>query len=461
MGPMTRRILAWLLPSAAVCALLLVLGWNIAAAILGATIAARLLLELLVPATAAALSREVKRAAQLLGDLLAAGVLGLLHALVIVPIWLVTWPSRARAAKAAPEWRVPAHDRRYSHRPFSTPAAPRRWWWVAPLAAAALTGAAAVLLVTERPSAVRRTDPPAALVGQPGIEQIQPPEDEILMGMTQDASLGWRLPANAGSGDMTTDINGNRSSVQVTDDANVPEVWFFGGSTMFGTAHRNGETIPSQVAARLAESGRPVRVRNFGVHAYTSMQEVDAFEAALQASPVAPAVAVFYDGSNDLSIRLHSELLGQPVGSPTRAALEIGDVAPTFGKVQRLSPPSVRLDGVANAYSEAVARARRLGDEYGVTIINVWQPVVFSRTPTRGEVAAIRAKGIDAFHQAVFARLFKEVRSELPEGVIDLSDAFNGAPTVFYDEVHVNEAGATIVADEMAPVIVDALDPPN
>lgn len=60
--------------------------------------------------------------------------------------------------------------------------------------------------------------------------------------------------------------------------ADAPEVWFFGGSTLWGEGQRDAHTIPSEIG-RLAEAaGNPIRVRNFGVRGYTALQELLVFE---------------------------------------------------------------------------------------------------------------------------------------------------------------------------------------
>jgi len=95
------------------------------------------------------------------------------------------------------------------------------------------------------------------------------------------------------------------------------DVWFFGGSTMFGfDAQRDEHTIPSEVV-RLAEAeGRPIRARNYGSPGATNYQETMIFAQLLAAGERAD-LAVFYDGTNDAALQMlnsiaHLDIAGEP-----------------------------------------------------------------------------------------------------------------------------------------------------
>ena len=71
------------------------------------------------------------------------------------------------------------------------------------------------------------------------------------------------------------DENGRRrtwSPEAVPPDS--PEIWVFGGSTVWGTGARDDYTIPSCIARNLAEAGRPSRVVNLGESGWVSTQEI-------------------------------------------------------------------------------------------------------------------------------------------------------------------------------------------
>ncbi len=112
---------------------------------------------------------------------------------------------------------------------------------------------------------------------------------------------------------VNVDSAGHRRTVQpVPLRAPVRQVFFFGGSAMWGTGARDEMTIPSQVAARLAERGtRDVAITNFGETGYVFTQELIRFELELRRG-LRPDVVVVYDGINDVA----SALIGGRAGAP-------------------------------------------------------------------------------------------------------------------------------------------------
>ena len=79
------------------------------------------------------------------------------------------------------------------------------------------------------------------------------------------------------------------------------DVYFFGGSTIFGFNLADEETIPSQFVKRYQQqhpNGKSIRVKNFGTPTYYSYQELMLF-TNLAFSGERPDVVVFLDGVND------------------------------------------------------------------------------------------------------------------------------------------------------------------
>lgn len=109
-----------------------------------------------------------------------------------------------------------------------------------------------------------------------------------------------RIPFNGAF--INVDSTGRRRTV--TGGATVasgPKVFFFGGSTMFGTYQRDQATIPSLVSRILLDQwGIAIRPTNFGETGYVFSTEVIAFFRELQGGNN-PDVVVFYDGINDVA----------------------------------------------------------------------------------------------------------------------------------------------------------------
>lgn len=85
-----------------------------------------------------------------------------------------------------------------------------------------------------------------------------------------------------------------------TQDLGAPgaKVFVFGGSTTFGTAVADDETLPAQLGQVLKNAGKDVQVFNFGAPSYYSTQERIALERLLT-NGTRPDVAVFVDGLSD------------------------------------------------------------------------------------------------------------------------------------------------------------------
>jgi hypothetical protein len=79
------------------------------------------------------------------------------------------------------------------------------------------------------------------------------------------------------------------------------DIYFFGGSTMFGFNVMDNETIPSQFVALYKErfpKGKNIRVHNYGTPTYYSYQELMLLSDLIY-NGHHPDIAVFLDGIND------------------------------------------------------------------------------------------------------------------------------------------------------------------
>lgn len=392
------------------------------------------------------------------------------HLVLVVPLWLVSsltpWSPLDRSTTSSAAWSSAAQAGARPQAPFGEahPGARTRRPGLA-LSIVACTALAAALIgvgwrVSSGPQgSATPTGLAPALRAQPDAEQMIAEEAAVLDRMSSSPTLGWTLPESA-PGSLVGVAEGRR----VTDPSGPvgPLVWFFGGSTMFGSGQRDAHTIPSVVAQLAEDAGVPIRTENFGVHAYTSAQEVDSLELALQDAEEIPDLVVFYDGFNDVEVGMAGALLGVAPGVPARA------VPPLPGVEGEDLPPPVpfasadeRYDGIVTARSAAMDGARQLGRARGFDVVDVWQPNAYTRPLTASEERTLDDLGIDDLQRAVYSRIHEEVRRRLPSDVIDLADALDGAPTVYYDTVHTNEEGARIVAEAMFRELRDDLDRPS
>lgn len=259
------------------------------------------------------------------------------------------------------------------------------------------------------------------------------------------------------------------------DDVDPIEVWFFGGSTMFGfSAQRDLHTIPSEVTRLAEEDGIILRARNFGSPGYVNLQET-MLAALLLAGGRRPDLIVFYDGTNDSAVPFQQAFGG--IGTP-------GDQSDIFAYSYRRflagqltgtdeppapvtpvpdlgSPPDANavIDALLATYGQGIELARALGDEYDVPVMHFWQPDLFNKDDLApGEEVVVDRLGMDQFQYDAIARLSRSVVARLPDGVIDITDAFDGTEeAILTDQAHTNELGAHLVAEAMYDHLRDPL----
>lgn len=280
---------------------------------------------------------------------------------------------------------------------------------------------------------------------------------------------------------INVDSSGLRATSAFVDtDADVPNVYFFGGSTMWGEGSRDDYTIPSQVARLLNERGTPMRAVNYGQNAYVSAQDEIIFERQLALGNV-PDAAVFYGGFNDLaSTFIHTGMAGLPHNEVNRQRdLMAGQILRSGRPL--LNEPDVSFDdldfslvAIADATPEQIVDlylanlrlTRAAAAEFGVQTLFVWQPAaVFKQnlTPQEQLLADENRRtwaGFDEMYLAVDAVLRRRVAEEGLSDILILSDLFaDETRYIFYDRVHVIEDANTMIAEaiiqSLAPMLAN------
>ncbi len=287
---------------------------------------------------------------------------------------------------------------------------------------------------------------------------------------------------------------GLRASWTPPDTAQALTLWFFGGSTLWGTGARDAHTIPSEVARQLtARLGRPVRAVNFGESGYVSGQEVVALQRALVAGE-RPDAVVFYDGVNDTFSAFQSGTAGLPSNEANRVeefsffrdagagayfarglhALAfnagLGQIAFALtarrreaarARQQAARYPPARLDALAAAtvrvYGAQLALARALAAADSFAVYAYWQPSAFTKAIlTPYERATLDP---DRYVAPLLARTTAHLRASslVRSGLVrDLSALFDTTRAPRYlDFCHLGEAGnaevAAAIATDLAP----------
>jgi hypothetical protein len=316
-----------------------------------------------------------------------------------------------------------------------------------------------------------------------------------------------RQPSYAGRY-VNIDSAGHRVTPQPSMPAvPVARVFFFGGSTMWGTDQRDDHTIAAEAARRLqgiAGPGNRIQVTNFGETGYVSTQELLALMLALRSGNV-PDVAVFFDGINDVFTTVQFGRAGIPQNESKRSKeFELGRAIDRTGAVPglrrdlrawralgavsveqsalydwlqslkgRQRPNYVAADSAARSvvrtYAENVRLVEALAKSYGFEVVYVWQPNVHttpkSLTPTEDSLM----KGILADD---FYRRSREVHLQIPRMLdsamaalvpgrfVDETSLFRGDTLpVFVDRVgHNTEVAIPHIVDAFWPTLQGAVD---
>ncbi len=389
-----------------------------------------------------------------------------------------TWVSRDRPPPSDPGRRW-ADER--SWRPAVTPR--RRRTIVATVLAvvaveALLVGAVVVIHRRSQPrprlvgTAAIGNQQTAALRDLPWVPEAERETGEVSRGIVSTPFTG--LSIRDYHGRYVNVQNRVRRSYQAPAPPGVKpiDVWFFGGSTMFGfDLQRDEHTIASEVV-RLAEAdGLVVRARNYGSTGYVNYQESILFGLLLGGGQ-RPDLAVFYDGVNDESLAFLDASGGfDPPGEPSYlgsfearqalAARPLGDNGPAPPRTDLPPSPlrpattaeplaaSALERSIQDVYRQGFDLSQALAARYGTQVVHFWQPEIYTRSPLDpGERVLLPGLGLDPFRYDTIRALLDRVRSGLPSGVIDISASLDDVHgPVFSDSAHINEKGARAVAE--------------
>ncbi len=211
--------------------------------------------------------------------------------------------------------------------------------------------------------------------------------------------IGWRRKPFQGE---TINIGGRYAQRRTINDGTnkSKKVYFFGGSTMWGTGVRDDGTIPSQFAAATS-----LWAENFGESGYTAHQGLMLLLQLLQDGH-RPDVVVFYDGVNDVEVKCRTELtpvshlleakidrLLSDTPAPTTFAHYFAPLWHAATRINRAVAPAAATAAYdcdstpekATKLAENLVgdwqMAKRLVESYGGRFVGILQPVLyFSQT---------------------------------------------------------------------------------
>jgi hypothetical protein len=271
--------------------------------------------------------------------------------------------------------------------------------------------------------------------------------------------IGWRRKPFAGE---TINVVGEHRERRTVPqgDAGKPLVYFFGGSTMWGTGADDASTIPSLFARQTG-----YRARNFGESGYTAHQSLAMLLRLLQDGH-RPDIVVFYDGVNEVAAKCRAEVgphstsrearfrqqIEAGVGTPAFYLLAVQKV---FGR--RAGPGERQYDcdtnpGKAEAIVAALLHdwqlARTISEARGIRFYGVLQPVShFGRSRTehlRLDAALARQ------YRHMYPRLAERVERE---GLPSVAGTLDADEFLYIDFCHLSPEGNRRVAAKLATIV--------
>jgi lysophospholipase L1-like esterase len=288
------------------------------------------------------------------------------------------------------------------------------------------------------------------------------------------------------------------------------KIFFFGGSTAWGTGARDTHTIPSEMVALLADRGIGVEMTNFGESNYISRQDAILFECQLQQGNV-PDIAIFYWGGNDVYSVWQQGYIGLAGNESNRVAeFQFGrraqwDLPPGAAFISllydtavgsrllswfgipdvQLSTPSIdtsdlgrledanlvlttyphrRPEDVAEYFVSIMTHVEHLAQLYDVEVLFVWQPLPFKKEPLCSHEDGYLEKflstrqGLAAMYRTADTAIRDRTRG-LGHNWLIISDLFMGhEECVFIDNLHTTEAGNRTIARHIAQRLFKDMD---
>lgn len=266
--------------------------------------------------------------------------------------------------------------------------------------------------------------------------------------------VGSELPD--ATGEVVNIVDGVRASWRPPPArcATPLRVWIFGGSTLFGMGARDDHTVASELAKAAAADGIALSMSNYGVPGDVAWLQARRLGRALEVRGTPPDAVVFYDGGNDLAAPAEVNgtdrlAVGDYVGplDPVHMTLLANLTQEAESGVYHLQPREPRnpqehpmddlLDRAAEQYADGHELARGLLAPMDVPFLAAFQPLLAAKDEIHPE---------EAQTDEVARAFLRGFRARLPEGVHDLSDAFDGVADPHYvDGIHLDEGGNDVV----------------
>ncbi len=298
---------------------------------------------------------------------------------------------------------------------------------------------------------------------------------------TQDIPYtGWSRLEYSGKY-INIDENGLRYTWNSKNSSNdTVKIYFFGGSTMWGTGARDNYTIPSLVSKYLFENNISANVTNYGETGFQNTQET--IFLMLELRKDTPAIVIFYDGVNDAYSAYQNKKAGVPQHGAIPACKNkyINYVVTMYtghsyfwhcftylkNKVIGTRDKSVHAtdnaienkeelaEEVIDAYSHNIRMIHALEKEYGFKAYFFWQPCLYTKkhlSETEENLSEQQLEIAQLYNLEVNHSHLKLNADTSFKDISNIFDDYN--ETMFIDWCHLGENGNEIVANKIGEII--------
>jgi len=242
------------------------------------------------------------------------------------------------------------------------------------------------------------------------------------------------------------------------------EVWFFGGSTTWGSGNDDNHTYPSIFAHKYSSI-----TKNFGETGYIARQSLSYLQNLYIKNEGGGNTIVFYDGVNDVGMRCRSEIDGLGTGQQTQIRNRLKNNSEIKGRysfrrtfsqwIDLASTIKVRmglafnLDNVAQFYdcdtdqkkSNFIAetlvntwvQAQKIATANGDKFVGILQPVAFLGDPNIDylDLQDENSRRLRKQFEAVYP-LFIKYASKAEVNFVDMTKVYDGCSNCYVDFCH-------------------------
>ena len=255
-----------------------------------------------------------------------------------------------------------------------------------------------------------------------------------------------------------------------------------GGSTVFGTAVFDNESIPAELANNFDDFNN-IEIVNAGIPMITSNEEI--FRVKNEINAIKPDLIIVYDGANDV----HYKITDYSIPSPESDKISFKDIQEYFrtpvviyrnlifplsshfqindetsnefpGKITKSEKVELTLsDKVSEKWYQNMKDFCNFTNENNIKSVVIIQPTMYHGSKKILTDYETKWYLNDDYIKTTFGKM-QEKLEQLPECTlkVDLSDAFENVESGIYrDAVHLNNQGNKLIANKIYEKILPVI----